>query len=94
MGGFGWQNRSLKKQIPEACSGDRKSRQQVSAAALRALGEGADQLVLHAVADLAARFPATGFEDGPQRLAEIVLALGHFSLHIHDGGLLPPSPSI
>src|SRR5690606_35178999 len=59
-------------------------------AALRPLGEGTKQLVLHAIGDLTARLAATGVDDGSQRVAELVLVLGHLSLHA-DGRCSYPS---
>ena len=42
-----------KSKIPEACFGDQSDQMQLPAAALRTLGERPDQLMLHAIADLA-----------------------------------------
>jgi len=78
-----------KSKIPEAGFGDWGLIVSVSlAAALRALGNRADQLVLHAVADLACGFAAAGVDETSQCSAETILALSHRLLHA-PRGLLP-----
>lgn len=51
------------------------------AAALWALSNRANQLVLHAVADLAGSFATTAVNQTTQCAAEAILALGHSLLH-------------
>ena len=83
-----YKNVNQKSKIPEAGSGDHKNRRCITSCRLWALCYRADQLVLHAVANLARCFATTSVNQTTQCVAETILALSHLSLHA-TRGLLP-----
>jgi hypothetical protein len=82
-GSIGPGQKDQKNKIPEGGSGDRLVWivSVTLAAALWALSNRADELVLHAVADLAGSLATTAVNQTTQCAAEAILALGHSLLH-------------